>query len=86
MVSLALQNAQKYVRKSKPGSSGSMRVKISGLPHFEQGFRSSLRDIADDGRSVILKAYTRRQPAGRQRYWHELVQRGTWGETPRNSE
>jgi hypothetical protein len=38
-VSEALQAAQKYVRRSNPGSSGAMRVKSSGLPHREQGGR-----------------------------------------------
>ncbi len=37
-VSLASQNA--HVRRSKPGSSGSMRVNNNGLPHLEHGGRS----------------------------------------------
>jgi hypothetical protein len=38
--SLVLQKAQYYMRRSRRGSSGSIRVKSSGLPHFEQGSRS----------------------------------------------
>ena len=39
-VSLASQNAQYYVRRSKPDSSGSMRANSNDLPHLEHGGRS----------------------------------------------
>jgi hypothetical protein len=44
-ISCSVQWAQKYVRISKPGSEGSIRVKINGLPHLEQGGRFMLTNL-----------------------------------------
>jgi hypothetical protein len=38
-VALNPHDAQWYMRMSKPGSSGSIRVNVNGLPHAEHGGR-----------------------------------------------